>query len=78
MFNNFSKIRTLYEIMSKSIVETEGQQMTSQYGAYALRAGLASVCACTLMHTPTPTRPGNHMHTRTHEQARTHRPIYDT
>ena len=31
--------RTVYEIMSKNVVETEGPQMTSQYGAYALRAG---------------------------------------
>jgi hypothetical protein len=35
----FSENSTVYEIMSKNIVETEGPQMTSQYGAYALRAG---------------------------------------
>ena len=31
--------------MSKNLVETEGPQMTSQYGAYALYAGLARLCA---------------------------------
>ena len=35
----FSENRTVYEIMSKNTVETEGPQMTSQYGAYALHAG---------------------------------------
>jgi hypothetical protein len=40
MFNNvFSENRAVYEIMSKNVVETEGQQMTSQYGAYMLHAG---------------------------------------
>ena len=34
--------------------------MTSQYGAYALRAGLARLYGRMRMHTPT--RPGNHMH----------------
>jgi hypothetical protein len=59
----FSENRTVYEIMSKNIVETKGSQMTSQYGAYALRAGLARLCACMRMHTPT--RLGTHMHART-------------
>jgi hypothetical protein len=49
----FSENRTAYEIMSKNIVETEGPQMTSQYVAYALRAGLARLYARILMHTPT-------------------------
>jgi uncharacterized membrane protein YecN with MAPEG domain len=31
--------RTVYEIMSKNVVEPEGLQMTSQYGAYKLHAG---------------------------------------
>ena len=44
--------------------------MTSQYGAYALRAGSARLYARTRMHTPT--RPGTHMH------ARTQRPISNT
>ena len=51
--------------MSKNIVETMGPQMTSQYGAYALRAGLAHM----RMHTPT--RPDTHMHTRTRKHAHT-------
>jgi hypothetical protein len=45
--------------MWKNIVKTEGPQMTSQYGAYALRAGLARLYARMRMHTTT--RPGNHM-----------------
>jgi hypothetical protein len=60
--------------MSKNILETEGPQMTSQYGLYALRAGLARLY--THMHMST--RPGTHMHTRTHAQACTHRPIRNT
>jgi hypothetical protein len=39
--------------MSKHIVETDGQQMTSQYGAYALRAGLARLYVRMIMHTET-------------------------
>ena len=53
MFNNFfSENRTVYEIMSKNLVETEGQQMTSHHGAYALRSGLASLYACAHAHAP--------------------------
>ena len=37
--------------------------MTSQYGAYALRAGLAKLHAFIRMHTPT--RPATNMHART-------------
>jgi hypothetical protein len=44
--------------------------MASQYGAYALRTGLARLYAHMRMHTST--RPG------THTQARTHRPICNT
>jgi hypothetical protein len=52
MFNNFfSENRTFYEIMSKNMVETEGPQLTSQYGAYALHAGLARLHAPMRMHT---------------------------
>jgi hypothetical protein len=50
--------------MTKNVVEAERPQMTSQNGAYALRAGLARLYACMRMHTPT--RPGTHMHARTH------------
>ena len=49
--------------MSKIVSETEGLQMTSQYGAYALHAGLARLHARTGMHTPT--RPGNRTHAQT-------------
>ena len=58
----FSENRTVYKIMSKSVVETERPQMTSQYGAYALHAGLARLHARMRMHAPT--RPGTHMHAR--------------
>jgi hypothetical protein len=74
MFNNFfPEIRTVYEIMSKNVVETEGPQMTSQYGAYALRAGLARLHARMRMHAHThaPWYP----HARMYGQGRTHRPI---
>jgi hypothetical protein len=42
------------------MMESEGPQMTSQYGAYSLRAGLARLYARRSMHTPT--RMGTHMH----------------
>ena len=50
--------------------------MTSQYGANALHARLARLYALMCMHMPT--RPGTHMHARTHVQACTHRPICNT
>ena len=65
--------RTVYEIMSKNVVETEEPQMTSQYGGYALRAGLARLYARTRMHTLT--RPDTHMHVRTHARASMHTQI---
>jgi hypothetical protein len=43
--------------------------MTSQYGAYALRAGLARLHARMRMHTPT--RLGTHMHARTPKHTHT-------
>ena len=46
--------------------------MTSQYGAYALRAGLARLHVLMLMRTPT--RLGTHMHA----QACTHRSVCNT
>ena len=55
--------------MSKNVFETEGPQMTSQYGAYALRAGLARLCAHMRMQTPK--RLGIHMH-GTRKHAHTH------
>jgi hypothetical protein len=64
MFNNFfsPENRTVYEIISENIVETEGPQMTSENGVYALRTGLAWLNARIRMHTPM--RPGTHMHAR--------------
>jgi hypothetical protein len=35
----FSENRTVYEITTKNVAETEGPQMTSQYGGYAVQAG---------------------------------------
>jgi hypothetical protein len=52
--------------MPKNMVETKGLQMTSQYGAYALHAGLARLDARTRLHTPM--RPSTHTHARTHKQ----------
>ena len=55
--------------MSKNLAETEGPHMTSQYGAYVLRAGLARRYARMRMHTHT--RQGTHMHARTRKHAHT-------
>jgi hypothetical protein len=49
--------------------------MTSQYGAYALRAGLTRLYARMRLHTPTCL---GYPHARTHAQACTHRPICNT
>jgi hypothetical protein len=65
----FSEKRTVYEIMSEKVVVTEEPQMTSQYGAYALHAGLARLYARRRMHTPS--RPGTNMHARTCKHAHT-------
>ena len=62
--------------MPKNVVETEGPQMTSQHGAYALRSELAKLYA--RMHMHTLTRLGTHMQARTDAQALTHRPICNT
>jgi hypothetical protein len=48
------------------MVDTEGPQLTSQHGAYALHAGLAKLHAPTLILTAT--RPGNHTHAQTHKE----------
>ena len=63
----FSENCTIYVIMSKNMVEAKGPQMTSQYGAYALRAELARLHA--LMPMQTPTRPGTLKHARTYDHA---------
>ena len=39
--------------MSKNMVEQKGPQMTSQYGAFSLHAGLARLYARARMHTDT-------------------------
>jgi hypothetical protein len=70
----FSENRTVYEIIPKNVVETEGPQMTSQYGAYALHAGIARLHACMRMYTPT--RPGTYTHSRTHAHAYTQINMY--
>jgi hypothetical protein len=68
MLNNFffPEDCTVCEIMSKNLLETEGPQITSQYGAYALHAGVSRLHALTRVHSPA--RPGTHMHAckRTH------------
>ena len=64
--NFFPKILPFWDNVEKYIAVTEGAQMTSQYGAYALRAGLARLHARMCMHTST--RPGNHMHAGMHTQ----------
>jgi hypothetical protein len=64
MFNNFfPRINTVYEIMPKNM-ETDGPQMTSQHGAYALHDGLARLLALVSMHTPT--RLSTHIHALNH------------
>jgi hypothetical protein len=55
--------------MSKYVVETVGPQKTLQYGAYALRAGLARLYARTRKHMPT--RPVTHMYARTRNHTHT-------
>jgi hypothetical protein len=47
MFNNFFPKIAPFMRMSKNVVEKEGPQMTSQYDAYVLRAGLARLHART-------------------------------
>jgi hypothetical protein len=65
----FSENCTVYEIMSKNIVKTEGPQMMSQYGAYALCTGLARLHAHMCMYAPM--RPGTHMHAHLRKHAHT-------
>jgi hypothetical protein len=62
-----SENRTVYEIMSKNAVDTEDPQMTSQSGAYALRAGLAILYAHMRIHTSMRPRTQMHARTRKHE-----------
>ena len=63
MLNNFfSENFIVCEIMSKNVVETEGPQMTSQYGSYALHAGKARLHPRTSMDTPTRSGTRTHAH----------------
>jgi hypothetical protein len=66
MFSDFffplPKNRTVYEIMSKHLAETEGPQMTSQYGEYELRAGLTRLLVRAPMHTQARMRARSHTH----------------
>ena len=41
MLHNFFylEIRSVYDVMSKSMAQPKGRQMTSQYDAYELNAG---------------------------------------
>ena len=59
--------------MSKNVMETHGPQMTSEYGACALHAGLIRVHARNAHAHPRIRVP-----TRTHAHACTHRPISNT
>ena len=45
--NFFSENRAVYEIISKNVMDTEGQQMRSQNGAYELHAGKARLNSST-------------------------------
>jgi hypothetical protein len=62
--------------MSNNVVETDGAQMTSQYGAYALHTELARLHARMRMHTST--RSGTHMEARTYTHTHTHKAISNT
>jgi hypothetical protein len=59
MLNNlFSKNRTVYEIMSKNVVEPERSQKTIQYGDARFMLDKQGYCAYT--------RSRDRAHTRTH------------
>ena len=74
MFNNlFFENRPVYEIMSKSVMEPEGPQMTSQHDSRALHARYARLHARTRMHTPThPDSHTRHAITRARTHTRAH------
>ena len=60
----FSENRTVYEIIPKNMVQTERPRMMSQYGAYALHAGLAQLHELIRMYTLI--RSGINMHALAH------------
>jgi hypothetical protein len=62
--NFFSENDTVCEIIPKNLVDSEIPQMTSQYGAYALHAGLTRLHALISLHTHT--RPDTHVQARAH------------
>ena len=66
----FSENCTVYDIFPKNMAKTEKPHMTSQYGAYALHAGLARLHTLTYSHA--------HAHTAGYQHARTHRSISNT
>ena len=58
---------TVYEIIPKIVEETEGPQMTSQYGAYAFACWISkAICICSYAHAHTPGYP--HARARAHER----------
>jgi hypothetical protein len=67
----FSENRTLYEIMSENLLETEGPQMTKWRMRVACYMHLRA-CICPRVRVPTCT------HARTQAHACTHRPIINT
>jgi hypothetical protein len=70
MFNSvffFCENRIVCVGMWQNVAVTEGPQMTSQHGAYALRAGLAKLHTLMRMHTPT--GPDTQIHALTHAHA---------
>jgi hypothetical protein len=72
MLNNlFSENSTFYEIMSKNMVDSEGIQMTSQYGSRASHAGLARLYEHTCIRMHTSMLSGIHMHARPRMQTQT-------
>ena len=60
MFNNFFPKITPFMRQCRKIWWRVRGHMTSEYGAYALHAGLARLHARTRMHTPA--SPGTHTH----------------
>ena len=73
MFNNisfFSKKHTVYELMSKNLVEPEGPQVTMQYGPCGLRVACWIIKA-TRAHTYAHAHANGHPLTYTHAWMRT-------
>ena len=74
MFNTcFLENSAIYEIMSKNMVEPEGLQMTSQYGAFALHAGFTHSRACTCYRVRSPAYTRTQTWARMYTRTRAHR-----